>query len=109
MCDRVAIVDRGRVVEEGRLVDVLGDPGVRVQVSGLESEAFAQLERFGPIRRDDDWLAIEPFDPAQVPDLVAAIVAAGGRIHEVDAGRRSLEERFLALLARSGDRTDRAP
>ena len=109
VCDRVAIVERGRVVEEGRLVDVLGDPGVRVQVSGLESEAFAQLERFGPIRRDDDWLAIEPFDPAQVPDLVAAIVAAGGRIHEVDAGRRSLEERFLALLARSGDRTDRAP
>ena len=109
VCDRVAIVDRGRVVEEGRLVDVLGDPGVRVQASGLEAEAFAQLERFGPIRRDDDWLAIEPFDPARVPDLVAAIVAAGGRIHEVDAGRRSLEERFLALLARSGDRTDRAP
>ena len=109
VCDRVAIVDRGRVVEEGRLVDVLGDPGVRVQASGLEAEAFAKLERFGPIRRDDDWLAIEPFDPARVPDLVAAIVAAGGRIHEVDAGRHSLEERFLALLARSGDRPDRTP
>jgi ABC-2 type transport system ATP-binding protein len=107
VCDRVAIVDHGKVVEEGRLDEVLGDPGVRVQATDLDDAAIAQLERFGPIRRDGDWLAIQPFEPARVPDLVAAIVAAGGRIHEVDAGRRSLEERFLALLAR-GD-NDRGP
>ena len=110
VCDRVAIVDHGRVVEEGRLDDVLGDPGVRVQATGLDEAALAALEQqFGPLRRDGDWLAIQPFDPARVPDLVAAIVAAGGRVHEVDAGRRSLEERFLALLARSGDRTEPTP
>ena len=110
VCDRVAIVDHGQVVEEGRLDDVLGDPGVRVQAAGLDETALAALEQqFGPLRRDGDWLAIQPFDPARVPDLVAAIVAAGGRVHEVDAGRRSLEERFLALLARSGDRTEPAP
>ena len=99
VCYRVAIVDRGRVVEEGRLDDVLGDPGVRVQATGLDAAAYGQLERFGPIRREGDWLSIQPFDPAGVPDLVDVIVAAGGRIYEVDAGRRSLEERFLALLA----------
>jgi ABC-2 type transport system ATP-binding protein len=103
VCDRVAIVDHGRVVEEGRLDEVLGEPGVRVQATGLDDAAFARLERFGPIRRDGDWLSILPFDPVRVPDLVDAIVAAGGRIHEVDAGRRSLEERFLALLARGAN------
>ena len=83
---------------------------MRVQATGIDPAALGALEqRFGPLRRDDDWLAIEPFDPGRVPDLVAAIVAEGGRIHEVDAGRRSLEERFLALLARSGDRTDGTP
>ena len=107
VCDRVAIVDHGRVVEEGRLDDVLGDPGVRVQATGLDNAAIAQLDRFGPIRRDGDWLAIQPFEPVRVPDFVDAIVAAGGRIHEVDAGRRSLEERFLALLARGAN--DRGP
>jgi len=103
VCDRVAIVDRGRVIEEGRLDEVLGDPGVRVQATGLDEAAFAALERFGPIQQDGEWLSIQPFDPARVPDLVDAIVGAGGRIHEVDAGRRSLEERFLALLARGDD------
>ena len=110
VCDRVAIVDHGKVVEEGRLVEVLGDPGVRVLVAGLGPAAFATLEhQFGPLRRDGDWLAAEPFDPSRVPDLVAAIVSAGGRVHEVDAGRRSLEERFLALLSRSRDGVDRTP
>jgi ABC-2 type transport system ATP-binding protein len=107
VCDRIAIVDHGKVVQEGRLDEVLGDPGVRVQATALDDAAIAQLERFGPIRRDGDWLAIQPFEPARVPDFVEAIVAAGGRIHEVDAGRRSLEERFLALLAR-GD-NERGP
>jgi ABC-2 type transport system ATP-binding protein len=103
VCDRVAIVDRGRVIEEGRLDEVLGDPGVRVQASGLDAASLAGLERFGAIRRDGDLLSIDRFDPSRVPDLVEAIVAAGGRIHEVDAGRRSLEERFLALLPRAHD------
>ena len=110
VCDRVAIVDHGHVIEEGRLDDVLGDPGVRVQATGLDEMALAALEQqFGALRRDGDWLAIQPFDPSRVPDLVAAIVATGGRVHEVDAGRRSLEERFLALLAKGGDRTEPVP
>jgi len=33
-----------------------------------------------------------------VPDVVAAIVGAGGRVHAVDVGRTSLEDRFLRLL-----------
>ena len=99
VCDRVAIVDRGMVIEAGRLDDVLGESGVRVHVTGLDPAATSGLHAFGPAIVDGDWISIQPFDPARVPDLVAALVAAGGRIHEVDAGRRSLEERFLALLA----------
>ncbi|HSK53269.1 MAG TPA: ABC transporter ATP-binding protein [Clostridia bacterium] len=99
VCDRVAIVDRGTVIEAGRLDDVLGESGVRVHVTGLDPAATSGLHAFGPAIVDGDWISIQPFDPARVPDLVAALVAAGGRIHEVDAGRRSLEERFLALLA----------
>jgi ABC-2 type transport system ATP-binding protein len=107
VCDRVAIVDHGRVVQSGRLDDVLGEPGVRVRVTGVDTTALPTLGKFGPIRRDGEWLSIQPFDVDRVPDFVEALVAAGGRIHEVDAGRRSLEERFLALLAQGErDRLD---
>jgi hypothetical protein len=34
----------------------------------------------------------------RVPALVAAVVGAGGRIHAVDPGRRSLEDLFLDVV-----------
>jgi hypothetical protein len=46
----------------------------------------------------DGWLAIRPLDPARIPDVVAAVVAAGGRVHAVDPARRSLEDLFLDLV-----------
>jgi ABC-2 type transport system ATP-binding protein len=98
VCDRVAIVDHGRVLASGRLDDLLGESSVRVRVTDLPPDAVAELGRFGPVTVDDDWLAISPVDPAVIPDVVAAIVAGGGRVHAVDAGRTTLEERFMAMV-----------
>ncbi|HKG57506.1 MAG TPA: ABC transporter ATP-binding protein [Candidatus Limnocylindrales bacterium] len=99
VCDRVAVVDRGRVLAAGRLDEVLGEPAVRIRASGLDADGIASLRGFGPLNVDGEWLTIEPLTADRVPDLVAAVVDAGGRVHSVDAGRASLEDRFLALLA----------
>jgi ABC-2 type transport system ATP-binding protein len=98
VCDRVAIVDHGRVLAEGRLDALLGEPTVRIRATDLPAADRAGLARFGPLADDGEWLSIAPLDPERVPDVVAAIVAAGGRVHAVDAGRATLEERFLALV-----------
>jgi ABC-2 type transport system ATP-binding protein len=100
VCDRVAIVDRGRVIAAGRLDELLGAPTLRMRVTNLGPEAIANLAAFGRVEVDGDRLTIEPIDAARVPDVVAAIVAAGGRVHDVDAGRGSLEDRFVALVTR---------
>jgi ABC-2 type transport system ATP-binding protein len=101
VCDRVAIVDHGRVLESGRLDDLLGDAGVRIRVTDLPAPALAGLERFGPVVEADGWLSISPIAPAAVPDVVAAIVGAGGRVHAVEVGRTTLEDRFLRLVGGS--------
>jgi ABC-2 type transport system ATP-binding protein len=98
VCDRVAIVDHGRVLASGRLDDLLGESSVRLRVTDLPPAGLAALEAFGSVVADDDWLSITPIDPARIPDVVAAVVAAGGRVHAVDAGRTTLEERFLGIL-----------
>ncbi len=98
VCDRVAFVDRGRVVSAGRLDDVLGEPAVRLRVTGLDGAAEAALGAFGPVTRDGEWLVIRPLAAERVPDVVDAVVAHGGRVHAVDPGRGSLEERFVALM-----------
>jgi ABC-2 type transport system ATP-binding protein len=100
VCDVVAIVDRGRVVADGPLDDLLGVPTVRVRVTGLSPTARADLGAFGTTADEPPWLVVRGCPPERVPDLVAALVAAGGRIYAVDAGRETLEERFIELLAR---------
>jgi ABC-2 type transport system ATP-binding protein len=100
VCDRVAIVDRGRVIAAGRLDELLGAPVLRMRVSGIGPAMLAALAPFGRVEVDGDRLTIDPIDPAHVPDAVAAVVAAGGRVHDVDAGRGSLEDRFVALVTR---------
>jgi len=98
VCDRVAVVDAGRVIAAGSLEELLGEDSVRIRATGLAPEARAALVRFGPLVDESDWLAIRPIAAPAIPDVVAAIVAAGGRVHAVEPGRASLEERFLGLL-----------
>ncbi len=98
VCDRVAIVDHGRVVASQPVAELLAARTVRIQVHGLAPADRARLARFGHLADDGEWLDFADVDPEQVPDIVTAIVAAGGRVAAVLPGRPSLEERFLELL-----------
>jgi ABC-2 type transport system ATP-binding protein len=99
VCDRVVILNRGRSIASGPLDQVVAADGVRLRVTGLGDAARSSLARFGPIAIDGEWLSIRPLQPSSIPDVVAAIVAAGGRVHVVEPGRGSLEARFLELVA----------
>jgi ABC-2 type transport system ATP-binding protein len=103
VCDRVAIVDHGRMLASGRLDDLLGDPVVRIRATELPPPAVASLSRFGRLSTDEEgWLTIAGIDLAAIPDAVASIVAAGGRVHAVDSGRATLEDRYMELVAGTG-------
>ena len=98
LCDRVAIVNHGTVVAAGPLTALLGQAAVRIRVTGLPPDRSA-LDAFGDHEDDEEgWLVVRGLDEDRIPDLVAAIVAAGGRVHAVDPGRRSLEDLFLDLV-----------
>jgi ABC-2 type transport system ATP-binding protein len=102
VCDRVAIVDHGRVLASGRLDDLLGESAVRIHATDLPKDAEATLRRFGRVAGSDDgWLTIAGLDAAAIPDVVATIVAAGGRVHAVDPGRATLEDRYLELIGKA--------
>jgi ABC-2 type transport system ATP-binding protein len=99
VCDRVAMVNQGRVIATGRLEEILGSGGVRVRATPLEGPARAAMERFGTVRDDPGgWVLVEGLVEAQVPDLVSAVVAAGARVYAVEPRHQSLEERFMQLL-----------
>jgi ABC-2 type transport system ATP-binding protein len=108
VCDRVVILHQGRAIASGSLDEIVSSAGVRVQVTGLDEPARAALASFGPIRVDGEWFTFEALQRSRIPDLVAAIVAARGRVHAVEPGRGSLETRFLELVAGAPPSDERA-
>jgi ABC-2 type transport system ATP-binding protein len=100
VCDRVGIIDHGRVVASGSLDDVLGQSETQVRVTGLKATDLAAIEPFGPPSLDGDRLSVRPMDAARTHELVALLVRMGAQVHDVRSGRGSLEQRFLELVAR---------
>ncbi|HEX7490983.1 MAG TPA: ABC transporter ATP-binding protein [Candidatus Limnocylindrales bacterium] len=98
ICDRVGIVDRGRVVSELNMADVARESGVRVHVTGPAGIGRTAATRFGHARFEGEWLVIDGIGEAQVPKLVSELVARGGLIHAVVPTHQTLEERFMSLL-----------
>jgi ABC-2 type transport system ATP-binding protein len=99
VCDAVAIVDRGKVVAQGDLAQLLGTSSVRVRATGISRDARAAIARFGQLDDDaDGGLVIKGMERERIPELVSAIVASGARVYAVEPQHESLEERFLSLL-----------
>jgi len=105
VCDRVAVVDRGRVVSLGTLAELLGGSRrVRIGVEASTAALAAAAAAFGIVERAGSTeIVIGGVEPGRIPDVVAALVAAGARIRSVAPESQTLEDRFLALLQEPDD------
>ena len=109
VCDRVVILDRGRVAASGTLAELLGQRELRLQLTDVAQAAEARLAATGKVERAGEWFTVSlpPGDGATaVPDLVRDLAALGARVHAVEPSRISLEDRLLGIL-RDGE-ADRA-
>jgi ABC-2 type transport system ATP-binding protein len=107
VCDRVVILDRGRVAASGTLPELLGQRELRMRLDGVDERAERRLAAAGALTRSGDAFTLalpaDP-DPTTVPDLIADLVGLGVRVHAVEPGRITLEERLLGILRAGGER-----
>ena len=104
VCDRLAVVDHGRVIATGTMGQILGQDGaVRVRVTGLTPATRLGLQGYGSLEDEGEWLTFRGLAPERVPDLVGDIVRQGGRVYAVEPRHETLEDRFLQLLKEQGD------
>jgi ABC-type multidrug transport system ATPase subunit len=103
MCDRVGVLDRGRLVLQEQLA-ALRTPTGRVVLRTPDADrAIALLDgQLG--ERDGDRLTVRAGDPAE---LNAMLVRAGVRVTELAAERRTLEQVVLEATTAGSDRVDR--
>jgi ABC-2 type transport system ATP-binding protein len=104
VCDRVAVIDRGRMIASGTIDELRGAQyAIRLRLSRLSTEAQCVLDRFGTVEIEDEWYTVRGISPDEVPELVAALVAGGARVYAVEPRQQSLEDRFLELLGGTPD------
>jgi ABC-2 type transport system ATP-binding protein len=96
VADRIAIIDRGRLIAHGGLEEILGrERRLRVRVEGDAAlPAGWQRERPG-------WWSIELAAADAIAAALAQLERAGVAVRSVHYGARNLEDVFLALTQRS--------
>lgn len=98
VCDRVAVVNRGRLVRVGKLADLLEVADqVEIVANGVTERLFADATMQASIAR----VRVTKKDQRAT---IERIWGAGGEVVSVNPIRRSLEELFLELTAEPSDR-----
>lgn len=106
VCDRVAILDRGRVVREGLLGDLLGESHeVELQIGNLTPELRQELsERYRLVHADGVAVTLGVTCREEIPAIAEAVIRGGGRLYGLTVRRFSLEDLFVAVVEGGSER-----
>ncbi|MDX2041961.1 MAG: ABC transporter ATP-binding protein [Acidobacteriota bacterium] len=98
MCDRVAILNKGRLIESGKLSEILKTRSneLEVVVSGVTEPALAEARNFAvAVSASLETARIRLKDDRGLERLLELTHKAGGRIVSVNPVRESLEDLFV--------------
>ncbi len=103
VCDRVAVVDRGRVVSSGPLTDMLrGRPEVRLTLDRVDEALLAMLRGLPTVAEilsvHESSVTLAVADVQAAPAIVEAVVRAGYRLYALVPAQQSLEDVFVHLV-----------
>jgi len=108
LCDRVAIIDKGRIVAMDtptHLKDILGGDMVHLEISGGDEPLFDVLRNadwITAIKRHDGQLSLtmEKGD-TRIPELINLALKTGTKVKSVNLRKPSLEDVFLHFTGRT--------
>src|SRR5919106_1467799 len=99
LCDRVAILKRGRLAQTGFLDELRQRPNdphqLEVMATGADAATLKQLLPDGRITPTPSGLRIEIAAENEIEDVIAALRKAGGKVVSIQPIKQSLEELFL--------------
>jgi ABC-2 type transport system ATP-binding protein len=107
LCDRLAIVDHGRVIAQGTIAELRAMVGERDllrlagQFDGSVARALSQLAGTDVVQSDDGLLLLAVTNGSRrLPEVLAAISTAGGEVRETTLTQPSLESLFMKLTGK---------
>ena len=100
VCDRVGIVNHGRVIRQGRVEDLLSrQQELEIRADGLTAALLAQLpERWRVIESAGQHLVLAVPAASDAADVARLLVGRGADLFELRPHRSNLEEFFVELV-----------
>ena len=99
VCDRVAILNKGVMVQLGRIEELLAGGHVEVIADKVPDNALEPIHQLGgKVSLHDGRLIVEQPDNGSVDRVIDIVRAAGGHIVSVKPYRRSLEDLFVETI-----------
>jgi ABC-2 type transport system ATP-binding protein len=99
VCDRVAILNKGVMVQLGRIEELLAGGHVEVIADKVPDNAVEPIRQLGgKVSLHDGRLVVEQPDNGSVDRVIDIVRAAGGHIVSVKPYRRSLEDLFVETI-----------
>ncbi|MFQ5961854.1 MAG: ABC transporter ATP-binding protein [Candidatus Methylomirabilales bacterium] len=99
ICDRVGILVGGRLVEVGKLEELLSAEigSIEVTASGVSEWAREQVARYAlrPLVRSGEKILITIRDEGSLAEVLRLLLEAKATVHAVSPHKRSLEEHFV--------------
>jgi len=103
LCEKVGIIDKGKIIKEGSPADLtreLGKAGINVHITGWNDELNKALSDYSFILKDNR-LHFTVRDPEEVMASIIQILSNHGcHIHSVSTEKSSLEDVFLNLTGK---------
>ncbi len=113
VCQKVAVIKKGRIVATGRLEDLLGmgqHHEVELDVGELSPALLASIAQIAELLHQDESLAtgrsrlrLRIDEQDKLPLLAESVVHGGGKIYNLSMAQNSLEELFVELMAGESD------
>jgi ABC-2 type transport system ATP-binding protein len=99
VCDRVAIINKGEVVRESTVADLLKQEtgGLRIEAAPLDTAETALAGRWA-VERSGEFLLVAA-TRAEAPEVVKRLVGAGVDLFGLAPVQSNLEDIFLAITA----------
>lgn len=107
LCDRVAVMVKGRVVDVGPLDKLLDAKIIEVEIltEGLDESRQPEVEAMGMVWRPigEGRVLLSGSDPEVAQGVLASVRVWGGAVRGYHERRESLEDLFLREVESSGD------
>ncbi|MGB9797294.1 MAG: ATP-binding cassette domain-containing protein, partial [bacterium] len=103
VCDRVGIMNKGKLVKLGKLEELLRVGEMEIAVEGLEPGKIEQVEKVASrvYKKDGDYLLYADGEE-KAQEIIDFVRNNGGKILSIVPLRRSLEELFVEIVKEEG-------